>query len=132
MERKVDVIIPTYHPDDKFRVLMRMLRRQTCPIHKIIVMNTGDVLKDEEHYMLHSAKHNVKLEVNPIPPEEFDHGGTRNAAAMASTADILVFLTQDAVPGGRISDPNASWRPSISIRIWPYPTGGSLRRRTAA
>lgn len=98
MERKVDVIIPTYHPDDKFRVLMRMLRRQTCPIHKIIVMNTGDVLKDEEHYMAHSAKHNVKLEVNHIPPEEFDHGGTRNVAAMASTADILVFLTQDAVP----------------------------------
>ena len=52
MERKVDVIIPTYHPDDKFRVLMRMLRRQTCPIHKIIVMNTGDVLKDEEHMSL--------------------------------------------------------------------------------
>ena len=36
----VDVIVPTYGPGEKFHILMRMLRRQTYPIHKIIIMNT--------------------------------------------------------------------------------------------
>jgi rhamnosyltransferase len=33
-----------------------------------------------------------------IPPEEFDHGATRNAGARAARGAFVVFLTQDAVP----------------------------------
>ncbi|SMB90180.1 rhamnosyltransferase [Deinococcus hopiensis KR-140] len=34
-----------------------------------------------------------------ISPNEFDHGGTRNKAALlAQDAEILIFMTQDAVP----------------------------------
>lgn len=96
--KTVDVIIPAYNPDAKFRVLMRMLRRQSYPVHKIIIMNTGTALQNQDHYERHSRSQNVELEVHHLLPEEYDHGGTRNAGAGFSNADILVFMTQDAVP----------------------------------
>lgn len=33
-----------------------------------------------------------------IPGEAFDHGGSRNLGAALSKADVMVFMTQDAVP----------------------------------
>jgi rhamnosyltransferase len=41
---------------------------------------------------------NLGARVEVIPRVEFDHGGTRNRAAKLATGDILVFLTQDALP----------------------------------
>ena len=38
------------------------------------------------------------MEVYHIAPEEFDHGATRDMAARKSTADLMLFMTQDAVP----------------------------------
>ena len=35
-----------------------------------------------------------------IHPVEFDHGDTRNLLAARSEGDLLVFLTQDAIPSG--------------------------------
>lgn len=99
----VDVIIPTRGPDEKFHVLMRMLRRQTYPVKKIIIMNTGTSLAEEEHFRRHLQQENAGghlpvLEVNHLRPEDFDHGGTRNRGAACSDADICLFMTQDAVP----------------------------------
>ena len=31
-----------------------------------------------------------------IPPEEFNHGGTRNLGASLAQGDVLVFTSQDA------------------------------------
>lgn len=33
-----------------------------------------------------------------FPKDKFDHGGSRNLGASLSTADVMVFMTQDAVP----------------------------------
>jgi rhamnosyltransferase len=33
-----------------------------------------------------------------VPTEDFDHGGTRTLAGKAAKCDILVYMTQDAVP----------------------------------
>lgn len=93
---QVDVIIPTYKPDEKFYQLMERLGHQTYPINKIILMNTGDVLPKEEEIRCKLSL--SLLEVHHIKPSEFDHGGTRNAGASHSEADICVFMTQDAVP----------------------------------
>jgi hypothetical protein len=35
-----------------------------------------------------------------IEPDEFDHGDTRNLLAARTSGDLLVFLTQDAIPIG--------------------------------
>ncbi len=40
----------------------------------------------------------TQLQIIRISPEEFDHGGTRMRGAMMSKADIIVFMTQDALP----------------------------------
>jgi rhamnosyltransferase len=99
----VDVIVPTCDPDEKFHRLMRMLRCQTYPVNKIIIMNTGTALPEEEHFRKHLQQENAGghvplMEVNHLRPEDFDHGGTRNAGAACSDAEICLFITQDAVP----------------------------------
>jgi glycosyltransferase involved in cell wall biosynthesis/GT2 family glycosyltransferase len=35
-----------------------------------------------------------------VPPDSFDHGGTRNLAASEARGAVVVFLSQDAVPAG--------------------------------
>ena len=37
---KVDVVILTYKPEQKFLDLMEKLAHQTVPVNKIIIMNT--------------------------------------------------------------------------------------------
>jgi len=39
------------------------------------------------------------VRVSEIPPETFNHGETRNLGASLSRGALLVFLTQDALPG---------------------------------
>ena len=94
----VDVIIPTYKPDEKFRKLVEMLEKQTVPVNKIIVINTEE--KYMEAFCIGSrflAEHK-KLSIHHISRKEFDHGKSRNLGAKKSEADIIVFMTQDAVP----------------------------------
>jgi len=43
-----------------------------------------------------ARRHNVRL--HRIEQQEFDHGGTRTLAASMTDADILVYMTQDAIP----------------------------------
>lgn len=94
MELKtVDIIIPTYKPDRKFDQLIHMLLRQTYPIREIIVINTKAGAFPWETTGL-----DPKIKVKEISSREFDHGGTRRMAVGMSHADIVVCMTQDAVP----------------------------------
>lgn len=91
--KKIDVIIPVYKPDGNLAELLKRLEQQSCPPGKIIVMNTEEKYWDpglEERF--------PRLMVTHLPKREFDHGGTRDRAARLSEADILVFMTQDALP----------------------------------
>lgn len=91
--KKVDVVIPTYKPGKKFSRLLKMLQRQTWPVGKIIVMNTEKSFWNE-----HGFEEIKNLEVHHLTKEEFDHGETRNRGMRFSRADIVVFMTDDAVP----------------------------------
>ena len=95
-ERKtVDVIIPTYRPAKEFGELLHRLEKQEYRPNRILVMNTGKEYwnSEWENYPL--------LEVHHLNQKDFDHGGTRKRAAELSTADIMVFMTQDALPADR-------------------------------
>ena len=93
---KVDVIIPVYHPGKEFSVLLERLTEQTAVIHRIIAMNT------EENYWNKELEQKYPLlEVHHLKKSEFYHGGTRAWAAELSDAEIMVFMTQDAVPADR-------------------------------
>ena len=97
MENKtVDVIIPAYHPGKEFATLIKRLEKQSVPIHRIIVMNTEESMWNKEWEKLSDA-----MEVHHLTKEEFDHGGTRARAAELSDADVMVFMTQDAMPADR-------------------------------
>ena len=90
---KIDVIIPTYKPRKEFEKLIGRLQKQEYPIHKIIIINTRTDIFPEE-----LDRSNYKIEITHIEPDQFDHGGTRNMGAGMSDADIVVYMTQDAIP----------------------------------
>ena len=89
----VNVIIPTYKPDEKLDRCLRMLRMQTMQPEKILLVNT-----EKELFSSQVFDTLPQGEILHIKKEEFDHGGTRNRAASMCSSDIILLLTQDAIP----------------------------------
>ena len=98
----VDIIIPTYKPDDTFCLLLQKLQEQTFVVHRLILLNTEEELwkAAEQRYPIAErlAALPFAYTVIHVAKEEFDHGGTRNLGAAQSDADVILFMTQDAVP----------------------------------
>lgn len=90
---KIDIVIPVYKPDDKFKNILERLLRQTVVPNHIFLLQTieedGDLMEKPE---------NDKISVHAIKKSEFDHGATRHLGATLSDADFVMFMTQDAVP----------------------------------
>ena len=95
---KVDVIIPVYGPGNRLLELFDRLGRQTVPVDRLIIMNTEKYLWDKWTETLEPGRLPENLSVYHVTKEEFDHGGTRNLAAWYSESDIMIFMTDDAVP----------------------------------
>lgn len=93
MNKSVDIIIPTYRPDETVVYLIKKLLKQTYPIHEIHIIDTETGIFPKELKNLSD-----KIRISKIMPEQFDHGGTRHEGAMQSHADIIVYMTQDAMP----------------------------------
>ncbi|HLT07352.1 MAG TPA: glycosyltransferase [Cyclobacteriaceae bacterium] len=89
---KVNVYIPTLNAGDKWEEAVSMLRSQSYPIQKTIIIDSGskdDTLSDE--YV-------GGFDIIHIDKKDFDHGGTRHMAIeQFPDADIYLFLTQDAI-----------------------------------
>lgn len=99
MEKKVqvDILIPTYKPGKAFGKLLDRLYAQTYPIHSIIIMNT-----EKQFWNRNWENGRENLQVHHIAKSEFDHGKTRRQGAEYATGDILVCMTQDAMPKNRV------------------------------
>ena len=91
-QTSVDVVIPSYRPDEKFSRLVKKLQEQEYPIGTIFVINTkaGRFPKEVEQM--------EKVKVSHIERREFDHGATRDMGMQMSKAELVVFMPQDAVP----------------------------------
>lgn len=98
MHTSIDVIIPTYKPDDKLKEIVYMLGKQTVKPNKIIIINTEEQYFKQYAEFFEKEALQIKSEIHHISLEEFDHGKTRNDGAKYSNADIVMFMTQDAVP----------------------------------
>ena len=127
----VDVIIPTYRPDAKFREILKRLQEQTVPPEHIIVYNTEEAFWDREAETIVPS-----LRVTHISKADFDHGGTRHAAACDSEADIIIFMTQDALPADgrlieKLTEPLLSGRAKICYARQLPNEGAGLIERTA-
>lgn len=92
-DQKVSVIIPTLNAEKDLPELLRSLAAQKHRIDEIIVVDSASVDKTPE---ICKANHRIRL--IQIDREDFDHGRTRDMALRESIGDIVVFLTQDAVP----------------------------------
>ncbi len=95
IEYTVDVIIPTYHSDDKLDRILTMLYRQTVRPNRVILLHTIEKEGQEQKLPFIEGSN---ITVIPVDKKDFDHGGTRKFGASLSNADILMFMTQDAVP----------------------------------
>jgi rhamnosyltransferase len=91
MAEKVSVIIPAWNAGGQIHKLLALIKSQTiaCEIVVIDSSSTDKTVAVSESY---GAK------VLSIRKEDFNHGRTRNIAASQSRGDIIVFMTQDALP----------------------------------
>ena len=94
---KASVIIPTHNASKYISWQLKRLRDQSAGITEIIVIDSE------------SADNTVKIakamgaKCIRIKSADFDHGGTRNIAYRQSAGDIMVFLTQDALPADNLA-----------------------------
>lgn len=95
---KVDVIIPTFHPKERFLALVEQLEKQVLAVNRIVIVNTEkkafEALMDCDTFL----KEHPKAMLFHISQDEFDHGKTRNLAVSNSDAEVFVCMTQDALP----------------------------------
>lgn len=91
---KIDVIIPVYRPTEKLHKVLYRLCRQTHLPEQIILLHTRDGIKLD----VSVCKDRVSVTEIPILEKEFDHGRIREQGIWMSDADIVVMMTQDAVP----------------------------------
>lgn len=87
----VSVIIPVYNGAKQSGPIFSILKK--CPgINEIIVIDSGSTdssIKIAESFGARVIK---------IENHLFDHGGTRTLGGKAASGDILVYMTQDALP----------------------------------
>lgn len=98
---EVDVIIPVYKPTERFITLLELLLDQSCPIHRIILINTEKKYFDQFFAGKDFFEKHKKVLIKHITKEEFDHGGTRNYGVSLSTTPYFIMMTDDAVPADK-------------------------------
>lgn len=92
---RVAVIIPTFNAARYWPKLSQGIRAQSLQADRIIVIDSSSGDGTAE------LAQRDGFEVLEIAPTEFNHGGTRQKGAdFAADANILIYLTQDAVPDG--------------------------------
>ena len=88
----VSIIIPTYNAQNYLPTLLEKIKNQSLKEYELIIIDSSS--KDETIEIAKEFTDNVIV----IPQNEFDHGGTRAKAAQIAKGEIVVFLTQDALP----------------------------------
>lgn len=86
------VIIPTLNAASLLEKQVQALRDQTEKPGHILVVDSGST---DETVSL--ARH-LEVDLLTIDPGSFDHGTTRNLGAEHTTAQTIIFMTQDALP----------------------------------
>jgi len=117
---KVSVIVPTYNAENYLPSLLENLKQQSILFELIIIDSSST------DNTVNIAKKYTK-NIITISKLEFDHGGTRTKAAKTATGDIIIYLTQDALPQNEKTLEtivNAFTTPNIAAiygRQIPYP-----------
>jgi len=93
----VSILIPTYNAGSSLGALLDVLSRQRLPLFEIIVIDSSSTDNTISIAKSYGAR------THTISKEEFDHGGTRTSMGRLAKGDVLVYLTQDAIPANETS-----------------------------
>lgn len=88
----ISVIIPTLNAGKEIGQLVSSLLAQDLQPKEIIVIDSSS----QDATVDIAKKLGARTVV--IPPKTFNHAKTRNQAALIAAGDIIVFMTQDALP----------------------------------
>jgi rhamnosyltransferase len=90
---RVGLVIPTLNAGERWTECLRAVAAQTLRPHRSVVVDSAST--DSTVSLAESAG----FEVVSIERSQFNHGGTRQwAAESLGDCEIVVFLTQDAIP----------------------------------
>ncbi len=90
---KVSVVIPTLNAEHYLDALLTMLAKQTVPPKDILIIDSSS---DDDTFSIAETYDGVQIQ--QIPRGTFNHGKTRDLGVQKTTGDVILFLTQDAVP----------------------------------
>ena len=123
----VSIVIPTNNAGPRFAATLEAVRRQSIE-SEIVVVDSGSTDNTVSIADRFGAK------VDSIPPESFNHGGTRNRGIAQSSGRYCVLLVQDALPVGArwldaLLQPFADSRvAAVSGRVEPRPDADTVGR----
>lgn len=142
----ISVIIPCLNAVTMLESLVISLRGQTVPPNEVVVVDSESTDGTSQ------LAQDLDCTVLPIARSDFNHGGTRNLASIHAQGDILVFMTQDALPvdsyflqhlldpillgktvasfARQVPYPNASTGEKFA-RFFNYPPVGQIRTRSS-
>lgn len=87
------LVIPTKNGGELFKEVVRGLQRQNCwSAVQFIVIDSGSTDSTVE------VAKNAGAYVKQIPPEQFNHGATRDLGIDLAISDYVILLVQDAIP----------------------------------
>jgi len=95
----VSILIPTYNGGASLGPLLEVLGRQRLPLSEIIVVDSSS----SDDTVSIARRHGVRTHL--IAKQVFDHGATRTYMGTLAKGDILVYLTQDALPVNEVAVP---------------------------
>jgi rhamnosyltransferase len=92
----VGLVIPTLNAGSRWVASLEAIKAQTFQPHRLLVIDSSST--DETIPLAQSAL----FETISIDRSQFNHGGTRQwAAEYLTDCEIIIFLTQDAIPVDR-------------------------------
>ena len=92
------IVIPRLNVSRYWPRLQAGLQRQNIQAEQVLIIDSSS--SDDTQHLVQQAGYRMKV----IPQNSFRHGATRQLAAqLLPHADILIYLTQDAIP----AEPNA-------------------------
>jgi rhamnosyltransferase len=88
----ISLIIPTLNAEKYIPGLLKGIKEQTIKPNEILIIDSSS--EDNTKKIAESFGSKV-IEIEKM---DFNHGGTRNLAVNHADSDLVVFLTQDALP----------------------------------
>jgi rhamnosyltransferase len=113
----ISIIIPTYNPGAAaVGKMCAALAQQKTSFAELVIIDssssdgTADLWRSSWWHAAEQYQHHAAFMQTSISPTDFNHGRTRNQAAQLASGEVLVFLSQDALPQdgywlGALTDP---------------------------